>query len=153
VAITLAPGLVRAYENLGLCYEAKQQIDEAKKWYLRAIRREALGGRQTEWPALDLAAMLLRNDRAEEAERYLLDALKLNPSNAQSHFQMAILLEKTGDLVGALQELRRTLCLDPTRADAHYRAARIYRRLGKKEQADKEFGQFQSISEAQHRPK
>jgi tetratricopeptide (TPR) repeat protein len=29
-AIALAPNLVRAYENLGLCYEAKLQIDEQR---------------------------------------------------------------------------------------------------------------------------
>jgi tetratricopeptide (TPR) repeat protein len=79
-AIAVAPNLVRAYENLGLCYEAKQQINEAKKWYLEAIQRQA-SGKQTEWPSLDLATMLIRNDRVEEARPYLLDALKLNPNN------------------------------------------------------------------------
>jgi Tfp pilus assembly protein PilF len=65
---------------------------------------------------------------------------------------MAIVLEKTGDLAGALQELQRTMNLDPAKADAHYRAARIYQRLGKKDLADKEFAQFQRISEPQRRP-
>jgi tetratricopeptide (TPR) repeat protein len=151
-AIALAPNLVRAYENLGLCYEAKQQIDEAKKWYLEAIQRQVPEGRQTEWPLLDLATMLIRNDRVEEARPYLLGALKLNPNNAKSHLQMAVVLEKTGDLPGALQELQRTASLDPTKADAHYRAARIYQRLGNKDLADKEFAQFQRISEGQRRP-
>jgi tetratricopeptide (TPR) repeat protein len=150
-AIALAPNFVRAYENLGLCYEAKEQIDEAKKWYLQAIRLGASGGRQTEWPSLHLATMLVRNDRVEEARPYLLDALKLNPNNSHAHLQMAIVLEKTGDLVGAAQELERTLSLDPTKAEAHYRAGRIQQRLGNKDQADKEFAQFRKLSEAQHR--
>jgi hypothetical protein len=34
---------------------------------MEAIRREKTGGRQTEWPSLDLAVMLIRNDRMEEA--------------------------------------------------------------------------------------
>jgi tetratricopeptide (TPR) repeat protein len=151
-AIAAAPDLVRAYENVGLCYEAKQQIVEAKKWYLEAIHREEMGGRKTEWPSLDLATMLIRNDRLEEAKPYLLEALKLNPSNPESHFQMAILLEKTGDLQEALQELRRTASLAPEKAEAHYRAARIYQRLGKKEEAEKEFAQFKKTSQAQHKP-
>jgi len=152
-AIALTPNLVRAYENLGLCYEAMQQINEAKKWYLEAIKRQASGGRQTEWPSLDLATMLIRNDRVEEARPYLLEALKLNPNNSKSHLQMAIVLEKAGDLAGALRELQRTINLDPTKADAHYRAGRIYQRLGQKDLADKEFAQFQKVSEAQRRPK
>jgi Tfp pilus assembly protein PilF len=96
--------------------------------------------------------MLIRNDRVEEARPYLLDALKLNPNNAKSHLQMAVVLEKTGDLAGALQELQRTVSLDPTTADAHYRAARIYQRLGNRDLADKEFAQFQRISKARRRP-
>ena len=150
-AIDLAPNFVRAYENLGLCYEAKGQIDEAKKWYLQAIRRGASGGRQTEWPSLHLATMLVRNDRVEEARPYLLEALKLDPNNSHTHLQMAIVLEKTGDLVGSLQELQRALNLDPTKAEAHYRAGCIQQRLGNKDEAEKEFAQFRKISEAQHR--
>ena len=34
-AIALSPGLVRAYENLGLCYEGKHNMKEAEHWYLR----------------------------------------------------------------------------------------------------------------------
>jgi tetratricopeptide (TPR) repeat protein len=151
-AIAAAPNLVRAYENLGLCYEAKRQIDEAKKWYLEAIRRVAAGSKKTEWPSLDLATMLIRSDQVEAAKPYLLDALKLNPSNPKSHFQMAILLEKTGDLDGALRELEQTAKLDTTMAEVHYRAARIYKQLGKKDLADKELAEFQKISEARHSP-
>jgi len=151
-AIAAAPDLVRAYENLGLCYEAKQEFAEAKKWYLEAIHREEMGGRKTEWPSLDLATMLIRTERIDEAKPYLLDALKLNPSNAESRFQMAIILEKSGDLQGALQELRQTVSLDPSKGGAHYRAARIYQQLGNKAAADQEFQEFKRISEAQHKP-
>lgn len=151
-AIAAAPNLVRAYENLGLCYEGKQQIDEAKRWYITAIQREASGGKKTEWPSLDLASMLIRNDRVEEAKPYLFDALKLNPGNPKSHFQLAIVLEKTGDLAGALQELEKTSKLDPTMAEPHYRAAWIYKKLGNKDLADKELAIFQTISEAHHSP-
>jgi len=149
--IALAPNSVRAYENLGLCCEAKEQIEEAKKWYLQAIRVGASGGRQTEWPSLHLATMLVRHDRIEEASPYLLEALKVNPNNSYAHLQMAIVLERTGDLVGAWQELQRTLSLDPNMAEAHYRAGHIQQRLGNKDQADKEFAQFRKLSEAQHR--
>ncbi len=151
-AIALAPNLVRAYENLGLCYEGKQQIEEAKKSYLEAIHREEMGGRKTEWPSLDLATMLIRNEQIEQAMPYLLDALKLNPLNADSHYQMAIVLEKKGDLQGALQELDRTANLNPSKAAAHYRAARIYQQLGNKATADQEFQKFKRISEAHLKP-
>jgi tetratricopeptide (TPR) repeat protein len=151
-AIETDPDLVRAYENLGLCYEGQQRIDEAEKWYLEAIRREKTGGRQTEWPSLDLATMMIRNNRIDEAKAHLLEALRLNPHNPESHFQMAILLEKSGDLQGALQELQKTLSLNPKKAEAHYRSARILQRLGKKEEAQQEFDLFKKTSESQHQP-
>ena len=151
-AIAAEPNLVRAYENLGHCYEAEQRIAEAERWYGEAIRREKKGGRQTEWPSLDMATMLIRNDRIEEAKPHLLDALRLNPQNPESHFQMAILLEKSGDLQGALQELQKTLSLDPKKAEVHYRAARILQRLGKNKEALQEFDQFKKASESQHKP-
>ena len=65
---------------------------------------------------------------------------------------MAILLEKTSDLDGALRELEQTAKLDPRMAEVHYRAARIYKKLAKKELADKEMAEFQKISEAHHSP-
>lgn len=65
---------------------------------------------------------------------------------------MAILLEKSGDLQGALQELQKTLSLNPKKAEAHYRSARILQRLGKKEEAQQEFDLFKKTSESQHQP-
>lgn len=150
-AIAVAPNLVRAYDNLGLCYEAIHQIDEAKKWYLEAIHRAA-AGKPTEWPSLDLATMLIRNGRVEEAKPYLFDALKLNPSNPKSHYQMAIVLDNAGELAGALREFEQTAKLDPTMADAHYRAALIYKESGKKDLADREFAEFKKILQAHHSP-
>lgn len=151
-AITLAPNFVRAYENLGLCYEAEGHLREAKNWYLEAIQREKAGGAPTEWPSLDLATMLIRNNQTEAAKPFLLDALKLNPNNSKSHFQMAIVLEREGDLEGALKQLELTATLDPKNPEAYYRAARIYQRLGQREKAEKEFALFKTISEAHHSP-
>ncbi len=49
-AIALSPDLVRAYENLGLCYEGKHNLKEAERWYLEAIRRDQASENKTEWP-------------------------------------------------------------------------------------------------------
>ncbi len=104
-AIALSPHLVRAYENLGLCYEGKHDLKEAQRWYLEAIQRDERNPVRTEWPALDLGTMLIHEERLSEAKTYLTQALEINPSNAQTLFQMGILLEKSGDLQGGLQKL------------------------------------------------
>jgi len=100
--IALSPAFVRAYENLGLCYEGKQQFEKAERWYLEAIRWETSGGTKSEWPLLDLATMLIRNNRAVEARPYLSQALAVNPRNAQVVFEMGVVLEKSGDSRGSL---------------------------------------------------
>ena len=48
--ISLAPGFVRAYENLGLCYEGRYQQEEAERSYRKAIEIDAANEQRTEWP-------------------------------------------------------------------------------------------------------
>jgi tetratricopeptide (TPR) repeat protein len=148
--ISLAPGFVRAYENLGLCYEGKYSAEEAKRWYLKAIDVEATSGTKTEWPALDLAALLIHENRLEEAKQYLVQALLLNPNNTQALVQMGTLLERSGDLKGALDEYRAAIAsehsnLQPGLASAYYKAARICKKLGYTDEATKDFNKFSEV--------
>jgi len=149
-AITLSPNLVRAYENIGLCYEGKQQPQEAERWYLEAIQWMEKGGKRSEWPLLDLVAMLIRNNQTERAKPYLAQALEINPQNAQAVFQMGVVLEKSGDLRGALQELKRAIELDPNLETAYYRSAKIHQKLGEAAEAEKDFTRFRVLSTKKH---
>ncbi len=149
-AITLAPGMVRAYENLGLCYEGKHNLKEAERWYLEAIHQEETSGTKTEWPMLDLATMLIHNDRIAEAKPYLTQALAINPSNAQTLFEMGVLQEKSGDSQAALQEFQEAIKADAHLAGAYYHAARICQKLGRAEEAQRYFAKFKEISEKKH---
>jgi superkiller protein 3 len=148
-AITLSPRLVRAYENIGLCYEGRQQFAEAERWYREAIRREE-GQTQTEWPMLDLAKMLIRNNRAAEAKPYLIQALQINPRNSDAAFQMGVLLEKSGDATAALAQFQKVMQIDPNSANVYYRAARIEQKRGDTAQAQKDFSRFEQLSRHSH---
>ncbi len=149
-AISLAPGFVRAYENLGLCYEGKHEEAEAERWYLKAIDREASSENKTEWPMLDLATMMIHENRYAEAKPYLTQALVINPRNTESLLQMGILLERTGDLKGALDQFRAAIQSDeagdqPGRASAYYQAARLCKKLGYADEATRDFKMFSEI--------
>jgi tetratricopeptide (TPR) repeat protein len=148
-AIALSPGMVRAYENVGLCYEGKQDDQEAERWYLEAIRRESSGSK-TEWPMLDLAILLMHNNRLTEAKQYLSQAIAINPANPQSVLQMGILLEKSGDLLGALREFRDSIQLDPDLAGAYYHAARVCQKLHHADEAQLYFVKFKQVQEEKH---
>jgi len=149
-AIALSPSLVRAYENLGLCYEGKHNLKEAEHWYLEAIHRDETSEKKSEWPLLDMATMLIHNDRIAEAKPYLTQALAINPSNAQSLFEMGVLLEKSGDLQTALQKFREAMNLDANLAGACYHAARICQKLGRADEAQQYFAKFKEVSEKKH---
>jgi tetratricopeptide (TPR) repeat protein len=152
--ISLAPGFVRAYENLGLCYEGKYQAEEAKRWYRKAIDVEGTSGTKTEWPALDLAVLLIHENRLDEAKPYLVQALLINPNNTQALVQMGTLLERSGDLKGALDKYRAAIASGHSNqqdglSSAYYRAARICKKLGYTDEATKDFNKFSEL-QAKH---
>jgi tetratricopeptide (TPR) repeat protein len=146
-AIALSPSMVRAYENLGLCYEGKHDLKQAEHWYLEAIHQDETSAQKTEWPLLDLATMLIHNDRVTEAKPYLTQALAINPNNAQSLFEMGVLMEKSGDSAGALQRFQEAIQVDAKLAGAYYHAARICQKLGRAEEAKQYFAKFKEVSE------
>jgi tetratricopeptide (TPR) repeat protein len=145
-AIALSPGMVRAYENVGLSYEGEEREQEAEYWYLEAIRRETTSSK-TEWPMLDLAILLMHNGRLPEAKQYLTQALAINPANPQAVLQMGILLEKTGDAPGALRQFRNSIQLNPALASAYYHAARVCQKLHQAEEAQLYFAKFKQVEQ------
>jgi tetratricopeptide (TPR) repeat protein len=149
-AITLAPGFVRAYENLGLCYEGKRDLAEAERWYLKAVDRQATSEIKTEWPMLDLATMMIHQNRYAEAKPYLIQAIAINPRNTESLIQMGILLQRTGDLKGALDQFRAAIQSDqagdqPGLASAYYQAAQLCKKLGYADEATQYFDKFKQV--------
>lgn len=148
--ISLAPDFVRAYENLGLCYEGMYQLEEAKRWYTKAIDREAISTNKTEWPMVDLAVLLIHENQLAEARPYLTQALEINPDNTQALVQMGTLLEADGDLTGALDRYRAAIHSNqfnqqPGRASAYYKAARVCKKLGYKDEAKEYFYKFSAV--------
>jgi tetratricopeptide (TPR) repeat protein len=145
-ALHLDPGLVRAYDNLGLCYEATQRQAEAEQAYSEGIRRQRLSAVKTEWPALNLGIMLLKRGDLPQAKSYLEQALEVNPKSAEAHFRLGSVLERQGDLAAALTQYGQAIEYDPRHAGAHYRAGRICQRMGKTAEAEEHIRAFQKYS-------
>ena len=148
--ISLAPDFIRAYENLGLCYEGKYQLEEAKRWYNQAIVRQATSTNKTEWPMVDLAVLLIHENQVAEAKPYLTQALEINPDNTQALVQMGTVLEADEDLKGALDMYRAAIHSkqfnqQPGRASAYYKAALVCRKLGYQDEAKEYFNKFHDV--------
>ena len=148
--IDLSPGFVRAYENMGLCYEGKYRKDEAERWYLKAIDAESTSQNKSEWPMIDLAVLLMQENRNEEAKPYLDQAFAINPHNTQTLVQLGSLSEANGDIKNALDQYRAAIRsehsnLQPGMASAYYKAARVARKLGYTQESQQYFKKFNEV--------
>jgi Flp pilus assembly protein TadD len=64
-------------------------------------------------PLIDLGIAHHRNDDLEEAEKYLLEAIELNPNHPTAHNELGIVYRKTGRFTEARQSYEAALAIYP----------------------------------------
>jgi tetratricopeptide (TPR) repeat protein len=141
-------GFVRAYDNLGLCYEALNQQEEAIQHYRKALQLNRRAPSKSSWPPLNLAILLRSRGETKEAETLLREAVGYDDGLAQAHYQLGVLLEQEARLDDAVSELTRAVDRDSEYAEPHYALARIYRRQGRSAEASAALSTFQKLHDA-----
>jgi len=144
--IELDPGMMRAYDLLGLCHDYLGQFDEAIKSYTRAVELNRLQARPSPWPLVDLSISLVAVNRLTEAEKSLREALGYDAHLPQAHYQLGRVLEMQQEDPAAIQSLNQAVALDSTYAEPHYLLGRVYQRLGKDQLARTEIERFQQLN-------
>jgi len=139
------PSFVRAYDNLGLCYDALNQSDQAAAQYRKAVELNRRAATPEGWPALNLGKLLRTRGDVDEAEGLFREALKYNPRFPQAHYQLGVLLEHRGKIDEATAELVKAAELDPEYADPHYALMRIYQRQGRTADAERALAAFKRL--------
>ena len=81
----------------------------------------------------------LSHDHASEAARAFREALRLIPNDAKTHFNLAVALNRLGDVAGEQVELEKALWLDPKLAEAHYQLGVEFMASGENSEARREF--------------
>lgn len=87
------------------------------------------------------------NDR-EAALPLLKKAVGIDPSLELSHIDLAALYSDSGSLGDALRELKTAARLKPNDVNVHWRLARLYQAMGRKDEAAAEFDKTKSMTKA-----
>jgi len=139
---------VRAYDNLGLSYEALNEPDKALQAYRKAVELNRNAKSPSPWPPLNLGTLLRQRGELKEAESLLREAVAADGSLPQAHYQLGGLLEQAQRYDEAVTELTAAASADPAYADPHYALARIYRRTGRTADAKQSLAAFARLRNA-----
>jgi tetratricopeptide (TPR) repeat protein len=99
------------------------------------------------------AKVLVEGNPAKPDEAYPLveKALKLEPNQAEAHYLMGVLLEGKGEFQAAQKQLERAIEINPNDPASHFRLARVYMKLGRPEDAEKERALHEKLSDTEVR--
>ncbi len=152
-AVRLDPGFARAYDRVGLCYEALGRLEEGVVAYRKAVQLNRNEAQPSAWPPVNLGTLLYRLDRLEEAGTYLREAVGYDPRFARARYQMGMLLDRQGKREEAIEHLEQAARLDPDDPKPYYAMGRVYRALGEKEQARVALEKFKELEKQETQEK
>ncbi|HZO99948.1 MAG TPA: tetratricopeptide repeat protein [Terriglobia bacterium] len=146
-AIEWDPSFMRAYDNLGLIYEAIGKFDEAIESYNTALKLNDQKKPCSPWPGMNQGALFIKLGHLDKAEAPLQESIGCDARFPQAHYQMGLLLEKRNRLPDALRELEQAAMLNPTYPEPYYAQGRIYRKLGDEAKAERAWATFHELKE------
>jgi len=142
------PNHLKAQDNLGLCLEAKNQMDEAIAAYGKAIDLDRAASTHSEQPYLNLGALLVQSNHAEQAVPLLQTAEGIDVKSAKVRYVLGKAYFNLSRLEDAQREVEESIRLDPQDSAEHYLLGRIYHRLGKTALSVHEFSTTDELIEA-----
>ena len=144
-AIELNPRFTDAYLLLGDILE-QEKPREALAIFRRTMEQH---------PDLAIAyyyygrlTLLLNEGSKEDTIAVLRNAVKLEPSFADSHYELGRALEQSGKVNEAITEFEESLRLNPKLFRAHYRLALLYKKRGDFAKADLALKTFQQARQS-----
>jgi len=145
-ALQLAPRTVSAESLIGLANERMARLDAAEAAYRTAIQWQTGRAEIDAVPLLGLGRVLMTNNQPEEAIGWLQQAAKATAPPAEVHEVLGLAYSKTARPAMAAEELETAIRLQPQSARLHLMLARVYRSLGKAENADAELKLYSTLN-------
>jgi Tfp pilus assembly protein PilF len=150
-ALLLDPKSYKAYDNLGLCYEAIGDEERAALNYRKALDLVYKDHPDYDWVYANYAELLMKQGRYEEAFQFAAEAAARNPRSARDCYLTGKALTKLGKWELSMRWLKRAAELDSRYAEPHYLLAQAYRKQGSEAEALRELDQFKKLSSSQPR--
>ena len=139
------PRSFKGYDNLGLCYEALAETDDAIAAFKKAQMLARTEDPSYDWPYANMAEMLIKLNRVDEALPYAQEAARIDPKSARDQFLLGKALSRQRDIRASIEHLRRAGQLDLNYPEPHYLLGQLYRKVGRSAEADHEFAIFEDI--------
>jgi cytochrome c-type biogenesis protein CcmH/NrfG len=133
-------GLAQAQASAGLTKEAYKNFEAGLKKFSEDARF------RTSYAAVLLKQADSGDTQAEvRAKQLLREALMLDPSLSDAHYQLGNLALKQDQIAEAEKHFEEVTKLDPNNAQGHFALARVYRRLARKEDAAREMKHYEEL--------
>jgi len=142
-AASAAPAQPDVHFGLGYLYWKQKRYAEAERHFRQEIKNDPQSAASMAY----LGDIVMKNGSVEQALPWLKNALRLRSDLHVAHVDLAIYYADHTQYDAAVTEFRRAIDADPSRYDAHYRLARLYRKLGRMAEADLEFEAVRKLHE------
>jgi tetratricopeptide (TPR) repeat protein len=98
-----------------------------------------------------LAYVYEREGKKDDAAQLLREVLKQTPAHPNARYLLGRILLDQGDAAAAVEQLEASIRLAPEEPRVHYQLGRAYQKLGRQDDAKKEFALFQQLKHSGQR--
>ena len=131
----LKPGHAQARFFLGTALESAGESEAALVEYQELVKIDS----RSVYGQVGLGALLVKQGKIDEAIAALKQAVSLDPKVFEAHWALGRALALSQRFSEAVEALKTAVSIMPDRADAHYQLGLAFRRLGRHEEAAREF--------------
>lgn len=145
-AVKADPKVPNVHFGLGYLLWSQSQYEEAAKEFQAELGNVPDSAQSMAY----LADADIRLSQPEAARPLIQQAIRIDPRMELPHLDLGILNSDAGHNDVALREFQEAVKLSPNDVNAHYRLARLYQAMGRKDEAKVEFDKTSSLHKAEN---
>ena len=113
-ALEMDPENSAFYQNMGSIWASKGDVDKAREFYEKAASlAKDLSPRDAATNYYNMGVTYINSGSNEEAKAALEQAIQIDPTHGESHYQLGVVLLGMGDLEGAINIWKKYLEVSP----------------------------------------